>query len=303
MGRTRIGNSGWSYTDWIGSFYPRGTSSSNMLPLYLSRFDTVEVNSTYYSIPGPQMVKRWADEARRWDGREICVKVPGEVSHDAAMKNDPDIMRSRYARFAEAVLRPLSDAGVLGAVLFQASPYFVMRGDIKYRMKSEPKVPLPEYVLGTKKLNEVLEMMSAHPGDVVLELRNSSWIDEEFGLSKEAMDALRAHGAALAVIDGPSFPWIEVETARHNYIRFHGRNKEDWYKGGERSPFGRYEYRYSRAELEGRAKMIKVLTSKVDRDTRIMFNNHPKGYAPMNAIEMMDLLGVERPKGAIDGLW
>ena len=46
----------------------------------------------------------------------------------------------------------------------------------------------------------------------------------------EARNILREFGIALVVVDGPSFPWFSEETARHSYIRFHGRNKEDWFR-------------------------------------------------------------------------
>ena len=51
MGEIRIGCSGWSYDDWVGSFYPPGTEPAQMFGAYVQSFDTVEVNSTFYRIP------------------------------------------------------------------------------------------------------------------------------------------------------------------------------------------------------------------------------------------------------------
>ena len=167
-------------------------------------------------------------------------------------------------------------------------------------MKSEPKVPLPRYILGMKRLREVSEKLSSLPGDPALELRNSSWLNEDLRLSLEARDILREFGIALVVVDGPSFPWFSEETARHSYIRFHGRNKEAWFRSLEEDPDARYFYDYTPEEMEQRSDPIRLIASKGDRETRIYFNNHPKGMAPNNAVRMMEILGVGSPAGALD---
>jgi uncharacterized protein YecE (DUF72 family) len=303
MGRIRIGNSGWSYKDWVGPFYPGKMAQREFLKYYFSRFDTVEVNSTFYNVPKSSTVAGWAKEASNWEKRELTVKVPSRISHELCMKEESDDLIGGLEGFEKAVLDPLADRDVLGAVLFQASPYFTVRGDIKYKMKSEPKVPLPEYVLGLKRLRELCEILSSLPGDQALELRNSSWLNEDLRLMGEARDILRNHGIALVVVDGPSFPWFSEETSRHNYIRFHGRNKEAWFKSSNDDPNARYYYDYKEIEMNQRLDPIKIIASRGDRDTRIYFNNHPKGMAPNNAVKMMELLGVASPVGALDRFW
>jgi uncharacterized protein YecE (DUF72 family) len=303
MGRIRIGNSGWSYKDWVGTFYPKGTKTSRYLVEYFNHFDTVEINSTFYRSPKKETAEKWGKEASRIGHREYCVKVPQTISHVLCMEDDPLKMISAYTDFSENVLQPLDEHGVLGAVLFQASPYFTVRGDIKYRMKSEPKVPRPHYSMGMTKLKEVCKMMMEHPGDRALELRNSSWLNEDSKIIGGAVDVLRETGTALVTVDGPSFPWIDIETSRHNYIRFHGRNKEGWFKQISDDPSSRYRYDYPLKELEERVDPIKIMAKKVDKETRIFFNNHPQGYAPQNASKMMELLEIERPVGAIDRFW
>ncbi|MGA1793943.1 MAG: DUF72 domain-containing protein [Thermoplasmatota archaeon] len=300
MGRIRIGNSGWSYEDWVGPFYPDGTRQKTFLPYYFSKFDTVEVNSTFYSTPSRSTVQGWVRQASTLGGREFTIKVPGRISHELCMEDDPEDFYRAMDDLDRNVLSILSDGGALGAVLFQASPYFAVRSDIKYKMKAEPRVPLPHYVLGMKRLREVCEKLSSLPGDPAIELRNSSWLNEDLRLSLEARDIFREFGVALVVVDGPSFPWFSEETARHSYIRFHGRNKEAWFRITEEDPNARYFYNYTNEELKERVDPIKILASKVDKDTRVYFNNHPKGMAPNNAAKMMELLGVTAPLGALD---
>jgi len=300
MGKIRIGNSGWSYDDWMGPFYPETSSRKDLLSIYFSRFDTVEVNSTFYKVPAEGTVLSWAREASRWGSRELTIKIPGRISHELSMKEDPSLFERELDSFGEKVTVPLEDHGVMGALLFQASPYFAVRGDIKYRMKSPPRVPLPEYSLGLRRLSEIALKISDLARYPAIELRNSSWLTEDLHLIGEARDVLRSHGVALAVVDGPSFPWLPEETSRHNYIRFHGRNKEDWFRGGEEDPGARYLYDYSADELEEKLDPIRIMASRVDRDTRIYFNNHPKGMAPNNALKMMELLDVPKPAEALD---
>ena len=121
MGRIRIGNSGWSYKDWIGPFYPDRMGQKDFLKFYFSRFDTVEINSTFYNVPKSSTVKGWAKEAANWEGRELTVKVPSDVSHVQCMEEDPDNLFQGLDDFKGSVLDPLSDQGSLGAVLFQAA--------------------------------------------------------------------------------------------------------------------------------------------------------------------------------------
>jgi uncharacterized protein YecE (DUF72 family) len=278
-------------------------SQREFLKYYFSRFDTVEINSTFYNTPKLSTVKGWAREAANWEGRELTVKVPSKISHVQCMEEDPEGLFAGLEDFKRSTLGPLDDHGTLGAVLFQASPYFTVRGDIKYKMKSEPKVPLPEYVLGLKRLRELCEKLSSLPGAHALELRNSSWLNEDLRLMDEARNILRNFGIALVVVDGPSFPWFSVDTARHSYVRFHGRNKEDWFKTNSEDPNARYYYNYSERELSERLEPLKIIASKGDQDTRIYFNNHPKGMAPNNAVKIMELLGVTAPVGALDRFW
>jgi uncharacterized protein YecE (DUF72 family) len=300
MGTIRIGNSGWSYRDWVGTFYPKNARSENFLGHYFDSFDTVEINSTFYRIPSRDTVLKWACDARGRKGKEYCIKVPQTISHFLSMEKEAINMNKAYDEFSKTVLEPLSENGVLGVVLFQASPYFTMRGDIKYKMKSEPSVPLPDYSMGIDRLSEICRMMKDHPGECAVELRNSSWLDEDSHLVASTIEVLRESGTALVTVDGPSFPWMTVDTSRHNYVRFHGRNKEGWFRDIGKDPSARYKYKYTRQELGERIESIKIMASKVDKETRVFFNNHPQGYAPQNALAMMELLGIERPSGALD---
>lgn len=68
----KIGTSGWSYPSWRPGFYPDGLQPAEFLAFYATRFDTVELNSTGYRLPGADQFRRWADTVP--DGFEFSVK-------------------------------------------------------------------------------------------------------------------------------------------------------------------------------------------------------------------------------------
>jgi uncharacterized protein YecE (DUF72 family) len=73
----------WAYKEWVGDLFPIGSRSSDFLNLYSRRFTTVEGNTTFYSIPNAEMVKRWATETP--DGFEFCLKVPRDLTHQGIL--------------------------------------------------------------------------------------------------------------------------------------------------------------------------------------------------------------------------
>ncbi len=57
----RIGTSGWHYDHWVGSFYPEASPSDKMLGFYSKRFDTVEINNSFYQIPDEKTMRTWLE--------------------------------------------------------------------------------------------------------------------------------------------------------------------------------------------------------------------------------------------------
>src|SRR5438067_12680658 len=70
----RVGTSGWSYPTWRPGFYPEGTRPEDFLTHYAERFDTVELNTTGYRLPGEDLFARWAEQTP--DGFRFAVKMP-----------------------------------------------------------------------------------------------------------------------------------------------------------------------------------------------------------------------------------
>jgi uncharacterized protein YecE (DUF72 family) len=75
----KLGCAIWAYKDWVGQLFPPGSRAGDFLHLYSRRFTTVEGNTTFYSIPDKDTVKRWATETP--PGFEFCLKLPRELTH------------------------------------------------------------------------------------------------------------------------------------------------------------------------------------------------------------------------------
>lgn len=79
----RIGCAVWAYKDWLGDFYPTGSRATNFLHLYGERMTCVEGNTTFYSVPTPETVQRWADNTP--ETFRFCPKLPRTVTHGGAL--------------------------------------------------------------------------------------------------------------------------------------------------------------------------------------------------------------------------
>jgi uncharacterized protein YecE (DUF72 family) len=83
LARLYLGCSGWSYTAWQGPFYSKELEQTKWLQYYSSILDFVEVDSTFYSIPSPFRVKKWAIHTPA-DFR-FTAKMPKVITHEKAM--------------------------------------------------------------------------------------------------------------------------------------------------------------------------------------------------------------------------
>jgi uncharacterized protein YecE (DUF72 family) len=195
----RIGCSGWSYEHWRGRFYPQRGSTSRWLEVYAQSFDTVEINATFYRLPGAKTVESWA--TRTPDDFLFAVKASRYLTHVKRLREMPEGMKRMDERIA-----PLRAAGKLGPILWQLPPHFARNDDV---------------------LESALETLS--PGRHAFEFRDPSWFAEG------VYALLERHDAALVVADrspGDATPW--VDTANWSYLRFHsGRGRNGNY--GERT--------------------------------------------------------------------
>ncbi|MEM3049470.1 MAG: DUF72 domain-containing protein, partial [Thermoplasmata archaeon] len=274
-----IGCSGWSYDDWVGRFYPAelAKKKGEWLSYYARYFSTTEINSTFYRVPNEFMVRSWIERGRQKQGFEFSVKLPQMVTHESILKDDVEKAAAQASSFEAMCVRPLADAGLLGAVLIQLTPYFKLEGRESLR-----------------KLRALFDMLDTDSYDYAVEFRHRSWLNERGNeLAADVLETLQEFGVANAIVDGPGFPMTRSLTAKHAYVRFHGRNYDIWFKDEVEDDYriNRYDYLYSREELEPWVPRLLEMTANSEK-TRIYFNNHGNAKAVKNAFQMMDLLGI-----------
>jgi uncharacterized protein YecE (DUF72 family) len=291
MGQIRVGTSSWADPGFVEEWYPPGLPARDRLAWYAERFDTVEVNSTFYAVPGERQVARWAAETP--PGFTFDVKLHRLLSrHAAGLDALPPPLRERAtptgprgrvvldgpleAALADALLAavaPLADAGKLGAFLLQLSPAF-----------SPHDHALDE-------LAPLLARLAPHP--VAIELRHRSWTRR--GRLPGVLEWLERHGAAWVGVDAPAgeaitiMPPVDAVTdPRLAYLRAHGRNAEGYVRG--RAVAERFAYRYADEELEEIGARARELAGAAET-VHLMFNNNRGSDAPVAAERMRALLG------------
>jgi len=282
-----IGCSGWSYDDWVGRFYPADLAKKKgeWLSYYARYFLTTEINSTFYRVPNEFMVRSWIERGRQKQGFEFSIKLPQIVTHESILKDEPDKAAAQASSFEKICVKPLADAGLLGGVLIQLTPYFKLEG---------------KQSLG--RLRALLQILSTDEHDYAVEFRHRSWLNERGNeLAADVLETLQEFGVANTIVDGPGFPITRSLTAKHAYVRFHGRNYDIWFKEESEDDYriNRYDYLYTHEQLEPWVPRLSEIISNSER-TRIYFNNHGRAKAVKNAFQMMDLLGMPHEEKDID---
>jgi uncharacterized protein YecE (DUF72 family) len=196
-----IGTSGYSFPDWVGPFYPPGTDRARMLDHYAREFPAVEVNATYYRIPPPSTLASM--ERKTPPGFEFVVKAHHDMTHERTL--DPDMFRAFHR-----AIEPVRAAGKLHGLLAQF-PYAFRRAPENESYLVELKRRLPEGV------------------PLFVEFRHNSWIRDDL------FPWMEQEGLGYVSVDEPDLPGLVPPIARATgdtgYVRFHGRNRLNWWRG------------------------------------------------------------------------
>jgi uncharacterized protein YecE (DUF72 family) len=292
MGELRIGTSGWSYPagpgKWNGIFYPAtrskraGTKDFDELRFYAGRFNTVEVNSTFYGQPRADVTRAWVNRTPR--DFEFSLKLYQKFTHpkmfkEQALKAAPQSEGALLDLLAHvtqsdiddyrAGVEPLANAGRIGALLAQFPASF----------KDTPS--------SRDYLAQLLRAFSDYR--VAVELRHRSWSDA-FG---DTLALLNGFGAALVQIDEPKFKlsirqnWLPNVTGFY-YVRLHGRNAKQWWHHEHRDD--RYNYLYTAQELKEFSETASAAKELVKK-SYLYTNNHFAAKSVVNAVMLKAQLG------------
>ena len=262
--KIRIGPAGWSYKDWEGIVYPQKPGPKFDPLEYLTRFfDTVEINSSFYRPFAVTTAKSWVQRVVTAKDFLFTAKLNRIFTHERGKATVEDEKEVR------AGLDELAKASKLGAVLLQF-PW-------SFKNTDEDRVYLAT----------LLNQFKDYP--LVLEIRHSSWNNPQI------YEWLEESSVGICNIDQPLFsksikPGANV-TSQIGYIRLHGRNYQDWFR--EKAPRDdRYNYLYTLDELEPWITRIKEVAKKT-RESYVITNNHFRGQAVVNALEIKSTLKEE----------
>lgn len=291
--RVRIGICSFTEEGMVRAFYPRGLPPQERLGYYAARFDTLEIDSSFYALPSERNSRLFA--ARTPDdfvfhfkafglmtghpvevtrlGRALGSLLPAGHAERVVRKPTREMLERAFAMFAGA-LEPLRRAGKLGFVLFQYPPWFRKTKDNRDFVRLAREL-LPDI-------------------DIAVEFRHGSWLVE--GEAADTFAFLERHGLSYTAVDEPqvglygSVPPVVAVTAPSAYVRFHGRRADTWTKKGA-TVAERYAYLYSEAELAEWVPRLEALAARAER-VYAMFNNCFAYYAVKNAKMLGEMLGV-----------
>lgn len=180
--RILVGTSGWAYKQWKGTFYPSDLPADDMLRYYATRLPTVEINNSFYRIPGERVLLSWAEQVPATF--RFVLKASRRITHNNRLTDQDDSLGY--------FLRTVNVLGEkLGPTLFQCPPS--LRMDMGRLHDFLARVP--------------------RTWRAALEFRHGSWFTDE------VYEALRGHDVALVAVDEDEGETPLVATAKWGYLR------------------------------------------------------------------------------------
>ena len=269
-GVVRVGTSGWTYPGWRGDFYPRGLPQRQELEYAAQRFDSVEVNGSFYSLQRPSSYARW--RAAVPPDFVFAVKGGRFITHLKRLR-DVEVPLANF--FASGVL---ALGPTLGPILWQLPERVEFEPDVLARFLGMlPRSTTKASDLAARhddKVSDDRALIVAETDQPVrhaLEFRSST-----FAVAA-AYDLLREHGVACVVADTAGrWPEVIELTADFVYVRLHG--DRELYTSG-----------YSSTALDRWARRCKEWAG-AGRDVYVYFDNDAHGHAPYDATALRERL-------------
>lgn len=234
MTSINIGTSGWNYDHWKGTFYPEELDSSEWLDFYQERFTTIEVNNSFYKLPEKDTLRSWSDTVNKTF--TFSMKASRYTTHMKKLSDPEKSTEKMFSAFSALKKK-------LGPILFQLPP---------------------NWNFDKEKLEQFLSRLP-EKYRYVFEFRDHSWISEE------ACGLLEKYNAAFCIYDLTGYHTPDYLTADFVYVRLHGPDKENKYRG-----------KYNKDQLSEWAERI-TQWQQGGRDVYLYFNNDMEGFAPENA--------------------
>ncbi|GMU85321.1 MAG: hypothetical protein AMXMBFR48_05630 [Ignavibacteriales bacterium] len=265
-----IGTAGWSYKDWCGCFYPKGLKGgADYLEYYSQFFNVAEVNATYYAYLKPGLASEWVKKTSGNPEFLFTVKLHQDFTHLRKYNNE-------NIKAVRNINDILAEEGKLGGLLVQFPYSFVKNGE------------------SARYVDSLYDLFSDYR--LFFEFRNKSWMN---GPQIELSSGVKPNVCAIdQPIIGEALPFTIQPIMQDGYIRLHGRNKLAWEDSIKKfsqskqasDPNARYNYYYSPSEMQEIRLKIEKTAELASGEVFVIFNNHPFGHAPANALELKLML-------------
>ena len=263
MSEFHIGTSAFTAEGWEGSFYPKDVKPAEYLSFYATKFDTVELDNTFYRTPSISTVQGWNQKTP--PGFIFAAKAPQVITHEKVLVDCQDDLK-----FFLKTMDALGDK--LGPLLFQFG-YFNQKA---FKTQADFLAVFKPFL---KRLPKGYQF--------AVEIRNKNWLNAEFA------DVLRERGVALTLIDQSWVPrpWelkekFDPVTADFTYVRWLGDRKgiEAETKTWDKAIVDR------KSDLKRWVDVLKelVLNKKI-RQVFAFANNHYAGHGPATVKMFWDL--------------
>jgi uncharacterized protein YecE (DUF72 family) len=296
VARIRIGTSGWSYPHWRGRFYPARWPHARELEYASGRFESLEVNRSFYSLLSPRTCLSWYEGTP--PGFSFAVKGSRFITHAKKLRG----VETPLANFFASGLLALEDK--LGPIVWQLPDTLHFDEErIAGFLSLLPKTT--EEAARLARRHDARVRRGAHTAVArsrrlryAIESRDPSYFTPAFAR------LMRRHGVAIAITDSPEWPYTEELTAGFVYLRLHGSRRK-------------YASRYTEAELDRWAERIRLWHAGTQprdarrisraappprrgRDVYVYFDNDFHAHAAQDALRLMARLrglAPRRPMG------
>jgi uncharacterized protein YecE (DUF72 family) len=284
QGKIHIGISGWRYKGWRGIFYPEKLPQRRELEFASRRFDTIELNGSFYSLQRPESFSQWHDETP--PDFTFAIKGSRYITHMLRLRNVEGPLANF---FAQGLLR---FGAKLGPILWQLPPNFSF----------EPERLEQFFALLPRTRKQAAETARKHDDRLkdrswfqvqkdaalrhAIEIRHESFVNEEF------IRLLRRYGVGLVVADTVEWPLLMDVTAGFVYCRLHGSVElySSGYEADALDIWARRVVAWARGEevSDGRKASSRDAVKRKRRDVFVYFDNDMKVRAPFDAEQLRD---------------
>jgi uncharacterized protein YecE (DUF72 family) len=288
MSQIRIGVSGWSYGHWRGRFYPRKLPRSKELEYAAERFNSIEINGSFYSMLKPDTYRRYHQVTP--DNFLFAVKASRFITHNKKLKN----VHTPLANFFASGVLLLKEK--LGPILWQFPQRAIDLARLDDFLAMLPKDTQAASALA-KQHDQRVAGRAATQVEKKRRIRYAIEIRDAAHFVPECVRITRRHGAAIVVSDSGSWPLTEELTAGFVYLRLHGSPHTYASRYGP-DGLAYWADRICSWQAGGEPEDPKRITDqkpprRKQRDVYVYFDNDYEANATQDAMQLTEMLTSE----------